>query len=424
MKMNAKNMLVSFQAIVIALLLVATVSAFTVTGDLANIDVVKIDGVKANGNDIAVEAGDTVSVKVYFNSLVNASDVRVKAEIEGDKVDVEDRTSSFDVEDGKRYSKTLTLKIPYELKDVLSDDLDLSIKVWNGDYKSEIEDITLRVQRPTYNADVKSVNTPQAVEAGDKIPVDVVLKNMGYNDLDDVYVTASISALGIERTSYFGDLVAIECNKDSSAEENYGVDIDRKCDEDDEDTVSGRLYLEVPFGSEEGIYTLEVEVTNDDTSTTIVKQIVISNDFADNVIVTSSSASASAGENAEYSLLIVNPTNKLKVYRVVSGSSDDLSTSVDDSVIAVTAGSSKTVKVTASSSVEGEYDFTVDVISGDEIVGTVNLALTVEGGSSVNSPIVILTVILAIIFLVLLVVLIVLIGKKPEKSEEFGESYY
>ncbi|GBE20627.1 hypothetical protein BMS3Abin17_01369 [archaeon BMS3Abin17] len=417
-------MLVSFQAIVIALLLVATVSAFTVTGDLANIDVVKIDGVKANGNDIAVEAGDTVSVKVYFNSLVNASDVRVKAEIEGDKVDVEDRTSSFDVEDGKRYSKTLTLKIPYELKDVLSDDLDLSIKVWNGDYKSEIEDITLRVQRPTYNADVKSVNTPQAVEAGDKIPVDVVLKNMGYNDLDDVYVTASISALGIERTSYFGDLVAIECNKDSSAEENYGVDIDRKCDEDDEDTVSGRLYLEVPFGSEEGIYTLEVEVTNDDTSTTIVKQIVISNDFADNVIVTSSSASASAGENAEYSLLIVNPTNKLKVYRVVSGSSDDLSTSVDDSVIAVTAGSSKTVKVTASSSVEGEYDFTVDVISGDEIVGTVNLALTVEGGSSVNSPIVILTVILAIIFLVLLVVLIVLIGKKPEKSEEFGESYY
>lgn len=422
--MNAKNMLVSFQAIVIALLLVATVSAFTVTGDLANIDVVKIDGVKANGNDIAVEAGDTVSVKVYFNSLVNASDVRVKAEIEGDKVDVEDRTSSFDVEDGKRYSKTLTLKIPYELKDVLSDDLDLSIKVWNGDYKSEIEDITLRVQRPTYNADVKSVNTPQAVEAGDKIPVDVVLKNMGYNDLDDVYVTASISALGIERTSYFGDLVAIECNKDSSAEENYGVDIDRKCDEDDEDTVSGRLYLEVPFGSEEGIYTLEVEVTNDDTSTTIVKQIVISNDFADNVIVTSSSASASAGENAEYSLLIVNPTNKLKVYRVVSGSSDDLSTSVDDSVIAVTAGSSKTVKVTASSSVEGEYDFTVDVISGDEIVGTVNLALTVEGGSSVNSPIVILTVILAIIFLVLLVVLIVLIGKKPEKSEEFGESYY
>ncbi|HDK42612.1 MAG TPA: hypothetical protein ENG87_04480, partial [Candidatus Pacearchaeota archaeon] len=353
--MNAKNMLVSFQAIVIALLLVATVSAFTVTGDLANIDVVKIDGVKANGNDIAVEAGDTVSVKVYFNSLVNASDVRVKAEIEGDKVDVEDRTSSFDVEDGKRYSKTLTLKIPYELKDVLSDDLDLSIKVWNGDYKSEIEDITLRVQRPTYNADVKSVNTPQAVEAGDKIPVDVVLKNMGYNDLDDVYVTASISALGIERTSYFGDLVAIECNKDSSAEENYGVDIDRKCDEDDEDTVSGRLYLEVPFGSEEGIYTLEVEVTNDDTSTTIVKQIVISNDFADNVIVTSSSASASAGENAEYSLLIVNPTNKLKVYRVVSGSSDDLSTSVDDSVIAVTAGSSKTVKVTASSSVEGEY---------------------------------------------------------------------
>jgi preprotein translocase subunit SecG len=44
-------------------------------------------------------------------------------------------------------------------------------------------------------------------------------------------------------------------------------------------------------------------------------------------------------------------------------------------------------------------------------------------GKAVN-PIVVLTVVLAIIFLVLLVVLIVLIGRKPQKSEEYGESYY
>jgi len=57
-----------------------------------------------------------------------------------------------------------------------------------------------------------------------------------------------------------------------------------------------------------------------------------------------------------------------------------------------------------------------------ELLYVVNMTKSVDSGSS--SPIVALTVILAIIFVVLLVVLIVLMGKKPEKSEEFGESYY
>jgi preprotein translocase subunit SecG len=47
-----------------------------------------------------------------------------------------------------------------------------------------------------------------------------------------------------------------------------------------------------------------------------------------------------------------------------------------------------------------------------------------DDGETETSPVVILTVILAVIFIVLLIVLIVLIGKKPEKSGEFGESYY
>jgi len=45
-------------------------------------------------------------------------------------------------------------------------------------------------------------------------------------------------------------------------------------------------------------------------------------------------------------------------------------------------------------------------------------------GTPTANPVVVLTVVLAIIFVVLLIVLLVLIGKKPEKSEEFGESYY
>ncbi len=66
----------------------------------------------------------------------------------------------------------------------------------------------------------------------------------------------------------------------------------------------------------------------------------------------------------------------------------------------------------------------MNVISGNEL-NTVALNTQVEGKSVASkNPITVLTVILAIVFLVLLVVLIVLIGKKPNKSEEFGESYY
>ncbi len=421
MEMRQKNLLVFFLAIASVLTLVATVSA----ADFS-IDKVTVDGIDASNNDVSVTAGESITVKVYFTSEVNESDIRVKAEIEGDKLDVDARTSSFDVEDGKRYRKVLTLKVPYELKDEISGDISLNLKIWGGESDAFTDSYTLRVQRPTYNADIKSVSVSQTVEAGDSFPVDIVLKNIGYNDLDDVYVTARLPALGVEKSSYFGDLVALECDEDKDSVYNYGVDVDRKCDEDDTDTATGRLYLKVPYNAEDGVYALEIEMKNDDMKTSEVREIVVKNDFVSNVVVTEYRKTVAPGENAEYALLVVNPTNKLKVYRVVPESSGGLSVSADESVVAVPAGSSKTLRVIASADSEGEYSFDVNVFSGEELVDTVTLEANAEGTSAATaaSPIVVLTVILAIIFIVLLVVLIVLIGKKPEKSEELGESYY
>lgn len=402
MNMNTKNILVSFLAIVSVLFLVATISAAEITGTID----VTINSIDVETDNIAVIAGETITVKVYFTSDVNASDVRVKAEIEGDKIDVDDRTVSFDIEDGKRYSKTLTLKVPFELRDEVSEDLSLNIQIWNGDHKIEREDITLRVQRPTYKADIKSISMSNSVEAGETMPVDIVLKNIGYNDLDDLYVTAVIPALGISQTSYFGDLVSIE---DS---------------DDDDDTISGRLYLKVPYDAEAGIYTLEIEVENDDLVHSEIRQVIIKNDLSESVIVTNDVATVGVGENAEFNLLIVNPTNKLKVYRVITESSGSLSSSASQTVVAVTAGSSKTVTVTANANSAGVYTFNVNVLSGDELVSSVALKANVEGKTSVTNSIVVLTIVLIVVFLVLLVVLIVLISKKPEKAEDFGESYY
>lgn len=386
--MNTKKLLVSFLTIASVLFLVATVSANEITTAYD----VDIEGMNAYANNISVIAGETITVKIYFTSDVDDTDVTVEAEIEGEKVKVDSITSPFDVEENQSYRKVLTLKVPFELKDNLRNDVTLNIEIDGKKHKTNLDEITLRVQRPSYNADIKSVTVSNSVEAGETLPVDIVLKNTGYNDLNDLYVTASISELGIEKTSYFKDLVAIE-NKTN--------------DDDETDTETGRLLLEVPYNVKSGIYTLEIQVKNEDTTNSVVKQIVIKNDLENTVI--------KSGND----LLIVNPTNKVKVYNIVVQSP----ASSSETVVVVPAGSSKTITINPNT--EGEYNFNVNVFSGQELVSTIAFSGSAsEKQTPITNPIVVLTVILAIIFLVLLVVLIVLLTKKPEKSEEFGESYY
>jgi len=420
--MNTKKLLVSFIAVFAVLFLVTTVvSAVTFDGDMVNGAVtVKVDDAAVNGNTLSLTAGDTIPVKVWFTAKHYDTDVTVKVFLEGDKIDAEARSASFDVEPGMDYRKSVTLQVPYELKDQLSDNVTLTVTIDGRDYKSESEDIVLRVQRPSYNADIMSIGVAQAVSAGDNVPVDVVLKNRGYDNLDDLYVTASIPALNVQRSGYFGDIVAIECDENADYSDSTSSDyndlpygdntLNRRCNTDDQDTVSGRLFIDVPYGVPAGVYTVEVSVKNADTTSTSTTQLVIENDFESTVFKSGNS------------IWVVNPTDKVAGYRIVPESP----ASVDEAIVFVPAGASKSVAV--SPNADGDYDFGVKVFTlNGELVDTVQFSgSSTMNGSDTNqtNPIVILTVILAIIFIVLLIVLIVLIGKKPEKSGEFGESYY
>ena len=396
-----KKILVSFSAIVSLLLLVMTVSAAASLTVGNTIDRVEVNGLDWTENP-AIVAGDTISVRVEFTSDVNASDITVEVELETDKEDVEAQTKVFDVEAGNKYVKTLKLEVPFDLKDELSDFVTLTVKI-SGDGFKTTESEELRVQRLAYDTNILSISTKSSIDAGETFSVDVVLKNVGYNDLDDLYVTASIPALDLERTVYFGDLVAVECDDDVDSLDNYGVDIDRKCNEDDEDTVKGRIVLEVPYNVESGIYTLEVEVRNNDVIINRAKQIFIENAVPETVLKSGNS------------LIVINPTNTLKVYSIIPESP----ATVSDSVIVVPAGSSRQVTVNSNSA----GSFSVSVLSGNKVVGTVQFSSLSED-SSTTTGVVLLTVILAIVFLVLLIVLVVLLTKKPDKEEEFGESYY
>lgn len=405
--METKKLLVSFMMLVSVLFLVPIVSAADVTSAIY----VEVDGIDA-GDDPAIIVGDTVLVRVEFESDVNTSDITVEAEIEGDRKDVEAQTALFDVEEGHRYVKTLRLEIPFDLKDKLSGFADLTVEISGSGYKTT-DSYNLRVQRESFGIDIKSIGVPQTVKAGDTFPVDIVLKNIGYNDLDDVYVTARISALDIEKSVFFGDIVALECDDGKDSVYNYGVDITRKCNEDDENTASGRIFLQLPFDANPGIYALELEIESEDLVSSETVQIVIENPFSEGHFIVSGNQ-----------LLIVNPTNQLVVYRLVPQSTAVVSVSLSESIVAVPAGSSRTVTVDTTSDALGTQTYAVNVFSADgTLVDTVSFSKTFEG-RDVTSSIVVLTIVLAIIFIVLLVVLVVLLGKKPKKAEEFGESYY
>jgi len=402
--MKAKKLLVSFLAIAVFVSLVALASAGQITDNY----VVDVENINAYNFNVSVVAGDKIQVEVWFIALVDDTDVTIEANLEGEKVDTKAITNVFDVEQGKAYKKTLYIEVPFELKDQVSDNIYLNIEIDGKDHKTDLPEITLRVQRPSYNAVIKSLVTPNSISAGQTFPVDFVLKNVGYNDLDDMYVEVSVPELGLSQGPvWVGDLVNIEdCSND--------------CDK--EDTVAGRIYLTVPYSVEQGNYDLEFTVYNDDVESTKTKSIFIGKDFSSEVITGTTSQQISVGKDATFSLLLVNPTNNVRVYKIVTESVDGLFTQADATIVAVPAGSSKTVEITVNAEKAGNYNFEVSVFNGEDLLETVTYNVSAEGKTANTT--VILTVILAIIFLVLVVVLIVLIGRKPQKTEDFGESYY
>ncbi|MEK6913541.1 MAG: hypothetical protein AABW47_02615 [Nanoarchaeota archaeon] len=394
-KMNAKKTLVSFLLIASVLFLASAVSAVPIVnavGDYTSISVkVNGDSVADTANLPAVNAEDTLDVKVSFtyngsNALDNAEtdSIKVKVTLEGEKDDVTESTSTFDVEEGKNYVKTLSLKVPTDFEKKLTNgDFALTLEI--GDSEVVLGD--LHVQRSSYEVSIKSVMTSGAVEAGQLVPVEVALQNTGYNDLEDLYVTVKIPELNIEKRAYFRDLV--------------NVAFDFSTDDNAENTVRGNINLDIPYTAKAGKYTLVVEAENDEaTATPVKKEITISNSVSD--------IAMKSGND----LVLINPTNSLKVYKLVYNS--------NEVVVILPAASTKSVPIEPSTNGEA---FDVSVYAGETLLSTVKFSGS-QATAQVTSPVFVLTVILAIVFLVLLVALVVLITKKPQKTEEFGESYY
>lgn len=399
---SMKQVVTLVTVLAFALFLAANVSAF------GYVDSVEVDGVNAySGSNIAVFSGESVPVKIVFYATDNADDVRVKAWISGEE-GLSVSTERFDVLADNYYSRTVSVEIPEDI----NPDEELSLWVSVEDRNTGLADtfeVSLTAQRGSYDVEVLNVEMDSEVKAGETLALDVVLKNTGRQLAEDTFVKVSIPALGIEKKGYFGDISAVD-----------------EVDPDRDDAVEGMLYLALPNDATTGVYVVEIEAYNGDFSEKITRKVAVTGASDDTIVLSSvASKTVNVGEAEEYSLTIVNTGSNVRVYNLVFETASGLAFNADDTVVVVPAGVSKTVKYDVEATKAGSYNFAVNVYSDGQLVKTQDYVANAEEGNALaGNATVLLTVILAIIFIVLLVVLVVLLTRKPEKVEEFGESYY
>jgi uncharacterized membrane protein len=395
----------------LAVFAVSNVSAFA---DITSVEVSGIEAVDGTAN-VAAFAGQTIPVRVIFEGTGNATDVRVQAWLVGDR-EFTSSSERFVVDSGKSYSRLVSLRVPFDIDP--SEDLSLKVAVESKNQGIGDETtIKLGAQRESYLVEVLDVDVAPEVKTGETLVLDVVLKNRGREEADDTFVRASIPALGISDKGYFGDL---------SPED--------QSDPDKEDSGERRVFLKIPANTKPGVYVVEIEAFNSDSATTISKKVnVVSGGQESKVVAPTISRNVGVGQTAAFTLTIVNTGNRVSVYELAVDAPSDLDVDVSEPVLAVPAGTSRTVQMTAQSDKVDDYTFTVNVHSEGQLIATRQFAVNVgqDGSGAVGgfkSPAgnatVLLTVVLAIIFVVLLVVLIVLLTRKTDKSEEYGESYY
>jgi len=421
--------LIGFLVAMIALSAFASMMATPVKAQ-ATTDFVKFDNVVVDGVDfdvfglnsnpqIDVIAGSVIPIRVTFSANPNApndtfpvEETTVSARILGES-GTRVETSEFAVLTGGHYSRILNLEIPSDLDDELEESFVLEITVESRFASGDAEfTVDLLVQRASDLLEILAIEADQEVGAGDILFLDVVVKNLGREESRETFIRASIPELGISRMTFIRDLDAKE-----------GDDPDR------DDSAVGRIALQIPDDAPAGVHTVEVEAFNDETRTVRTIKVVVVGASEESVVVTSAETRSFGVDDAQtYSLTVVNAGDTIKVYELSVESASGVSVDLEESVFAVPAGLSKTVLITVRSSQEGTHNFAINVNSGGELIDQQNFIALVNGDggnrTTGGNAAVVLTIILAIIFVVLLIVLIVLLTRKPEKSEEYGESYY
>jgi uncharacterized membrane protein len=417
------------------LVLVALLGIASADSDFYDINTVYIDDIEVSASDVTqVELEDTVEIKVYIEGTGDATtcpdgdvddcevEAKVKAWIGGYEYDdIEAISSTFDIEPGVTYRKTLELEIPSDL-DLDDNDYTLYVEVYDSeDYERQTFDLYIEKQR--HSLDIMDVIFDTTVDAGDELPIEVRIKNVGEQKEEDIKVEVSLESLDSAST-YIDELT------------------DQEDDDDEETSDSANFILNIPEDAKSGSYTLNVKVTYDNGHETLERTYVIEVDGIEKtesetketeIKVGTTSLVGTEGKSKTLELSFTNPSSEESSYQIkVTGIEQWASREVSPEVFELNADETKVVKVTITpdSDAVGEHEFSIQILDSNEnLVKEIQMEMEVEESSNSWLKIGFMILIVLIVLIALIVIFKKLIKDDDDDDEDplepkEGKTYY
>ena len=447
-KMNKRFRMIGL--VLVLLLGMLSLSALaSADSDFYEIVEVEVDGITvfdeygSSTTSVEVELDDSLEVEVKIEGIADDTvcdlddcevDVKVKVWLGGYEYDdIEETSSTFDIEPGVTYTKTITLELPDDL-DVEDDNTyTLYVEVYDDDDSDRVT-ADLYTERPRHSLDLVDVVYDSRVDAGELMDVEVRLENLGESKEDDIKVQISLG----DDTSveYLDELASFEeDNEDEESSDSVDLLLNLA-----DDMETGYYDLTVTVTYDRGHETLEevysVYVSGEDVSITEETETTESVSEADvTVSLSSTSTDAEAGEESSYTLTFVNNGGSSETYSVsVNGVAQWASSDVSPSVVMVSAGATEEVVVgiTPDADAKGDYSYTLTILDGDDsLIEEIEMSMEVDSSSlfgTTGSALKVAFVIL--IVLIIIVGLIVAFRKLGDDDDDDplepreGQTYY
>jgi len=222
---------------------------------LPNIESVKINGdVFNNGDNLVVYRGDVLNFKVKLNTTSNDTNIELRADLIGyehNNVDkISDSTGVFDMFAGETLYKTLSVTIPENAE---KDEYDLRLRLAGRTGASSEHTYRIKIKTDRHGLAIRDVlfSPAEEVLAGRALLSTVRVRNVGEKTEENIKVRVSIPSLGLSATNYIDEI---------SPEESVETD---------------EMYLRIPSCTDEGLYTVNIDVLYNDGYDKVSKQTVV-----------------------------------------------------------------------------------------------------------------------------------------------------
>jgi len=437
-KMKKLLQIMAFVIMAVLSMSVALAANSTNYNDIVDSDAVEVAYVKINGEqyeageNIVVELGEELDIKVKLTASANADDVEVSARLIGydysSRERVSDASDVFDMNTGDTDFVELSLDVPVRA-DKQDYELRLDVQSRNVDFARV--GFTLRVEGADDELLIRDVifSPSGHVVAGRALLTQVLLENIGNRDQDDVKVTVRIPSLALEGSVYVEEIDAADGSSLRGDKE-----------------TSEEIYLRIPTCAPAGVYSVEVEVEFDEyeTANAVAQIAVVESDLCSaaseatqpvvekTVITAPTEQNVVAGASGTtYPIVIQNTGSQAKSYVVtVSGVNAWGTYQVSEMAPVVGAASTKVVYVTVAANEDatsGKQAFAIEIATGDAKQSIVSYANVVEGEEDRSGTVTFLWTVLIVLVVILLILgFIAIIAKlsKNDDEEQDGKAYY